>query len=294
MPFTPENSALKLTSAEEAKTREMGHEELKEYLNNLKVEQGLVVRDRFSPDVLLPVDAPPRRQEQERLTKIFTINGKRYAVEGADESELVAAELEVHRAVLSGAPPPEATTVVARDAQGKFVSRSEESQEDSAMRAAREAEARLRMMRGEISVEKYIEETHALDNYLKENFGLDKQSLADQREVEDWTSATKQFLEQTEIGRSWPGGEANLQKAQEILSENPQLLENGASKVDALVAIAEHMKANNLFQGEAEELTRARQQNADATEMSRASSVEEIRLAAARSLGIPQDRNRNW
>jgi hypothetical protein len=271
MSFTPENSRLKLTAAEEAKTKEMGHAELLEYLHTLSVDKNLVQRDRFSPDVLLPVE---QKQEPVQLVKTFAINGKSYSITGETVDELTAKELDIHRAVLSGNPPEE-TRVVSRDERGRFTSTAE-TQEDAAMRAANEAEYRLKMQRGEISVEDYIRETSALDNYLKENFGLDKQAIADKHEIDSWAAATQTFLKKNP---EWVGGQSNMEKCAELLEANPQLLESG-DKVAALEAVYEYMKQNDLMA-----------KNPDIENhrsIAGLKSYDEIQAAARRVAGIPE------
>jgi hypothetical protein len=258
-------------------------EELKEYLHNLSVEQGDFVRDAFSPDVLIPVNRPP---ECERLTRIFSVNNRKYSVSGSTEAELVAAELEVHRAILGGNPPEEVSTVVVRDERGRFTSVPANTQEDEGMKAANEAEWRLKMQRGECDVATYIRETNALDGYLKSEFGLDRQAIQDKREIESWQDATKRFLA-SEIGSHWEGGLENQATAARLLEENPQLLESG-DKVAALEAVFEYMKQNDLM-AKNPDIENKRS-------IAEATSIEDIRAAAKRAIGQPAAANlyENW
>jgi hypothetical protein len=266
----PSDSPLKLTEEQERHIGTLYHDQIGEYLKGLMVEQGLVKRDN-DPSILIPIAQPTI------LTKKFTLNGREYTVEGETEAQLVNAETNIYRSVLN-APEPEETATQARDANGRFVAATPE--EEHVEQVLQENELRLKMQRGEISVSDYISQTHALDSYMKENYGIDREAVAGKRFEQEWVDATREWLQGD--GKSWIGGEENSRRAQEIIAENN--LENGfdgnGDKKAVLTAVHRYMIENNLLVTPPELKHQRDIQNAN--------SPEELRSAAHRALGIPE------
>ena len=265
----PNDSAIRLNAEQEEKVSTMDSESLKEYLRGLAVEQNLVRRDLFSPDVLIPVEHP----QPKTFAKVIVVNGVKHVVEAGSKEGLDAAEIEVYR-TLFGADSAQQTREAApleqlRNDNGQFVSRDDPSFQ---------AELKLKMMTGEIDVPTYIRESGALDGYLSETYGLDPNAIANQKNERGWQEATQQFLKGA--GREWQGGAENLQRIQQILHENG--LENGieGNKLAALEAAYKYMVENDLMIPNPE--IEAQKQIASSND------PETLRAAAHRSVGLPE------
>lgn len=268
-----------LTPAQEQKINTMGSEEIKEFLHNVSVENGEFRRDIYSPDVLIPI---PQTPEVEHLTRIFSVNGKKYSVDGESEAELVSKELEVHRALLGGTEVPEATTVVARDEHGRFTSVLADTQEeDEGLRAAREADWRQKLMTGQCDAITYIRETKVLDSYLKE-FGLDRQAVAEQRETSAWRQSSADFLKRHP---EWKGGE-NLKVIQDIIVNADW---KGTESRDEMLEQAYAYMLENDLEVENPAVS-------DRQAIAQSWNLEDIRAAAKRLIGQPSasENYTNW
>jgi hypothetical protein len=268
--FNPNDSAIKLTPEQELEVSKMFPDQMTEYFRNLAVEQGLATRDYYSPDALIPTVNP----QPKSFAKAVTINGKKFVLEAATEAELVQAETELYRQLLSAAPASETKTVEqtqARDESGRFVA------QDDGTAVANDAELRLKMMRGEISVDEYITQSGALDSYMRENFGLDREAISGKKFEQDWATAVQQWL--SGDGVEWPGGEANKKILTDIIAQND--LMGSEDKIEALNKAYQFARENNLLVPNPE--LEARRGIAGAN------SPEEIRAAAHRAIGVPEN-----
>jgi hypothetical protein len=134
----------------------------------------------------------------------------------------------------------------ARDAQGRFV-RGQTPEEKAAgeLEASKRADLELAWKRGDITAEQYLEKSGAINTYLTEH-GMNPEALTAVSDLvyqNTWSQATEAFLN-SESGADWPGGEANLALAAQILEQSPELLNQPS--VEALSTVWQYMKENNL------------------------------------------------
>lgn len=193
MSYTPQDAAIRLSAEDERKIANMTEGELIQYMHTLAEQQGLATRDPFSNELIhteLSQNAP------RTLSRALTINGTTYTIEGADEKELLDAELSLHRQL------QQEQEQVARDERGRFV-----SQQQAATESARNAELELAFKRGQISTDEYLSQSGAIERHLAE-LGIDVASL---REVsgrgfqQRWSDAAESFRASHP---EWQGGEA--------------------------------------------------------------------------------------
>ncbi len=274
MSHTPEQSAIKVTPHVEAKLKTLvSSDEIRAYLAEVAVEQQLVTRDRFSPDILIPTEpgTAPRA-----FARVLNINGFKHTVEAPSEIELerkinaLLRETFESRNTPSGAAP-------ARDAStGRFASAEDRGKADEARQAeiVRQSELELKFKRGELSTADYLARSGAIERHL-ESQGISVEELRastaekqNQRFTQSWATATEEFLK-SPAGADWPGGEANKVKLGEILQANPELADQPS--VETLSAVYEYMKENDLLVTN-EEVEKLRA-------ISSATSAEEIRTA---------------
>jgi hypothetical protein len=263
MSFSPEDSRISVNpSLEERIFNAKTHYEVAEILRQAAVDQRLVVPDRYSPDILLPVDPGTPKAH----AKTVTIAGKTHVFEAATEAEADAQLLAFFRQNF-GNQPTEQPAERPRDSDtGRFVARNDEPDPVAA------SEIELRFRRGEISTEDYLAQSGAIERHLEAN-GVSIEALqaaTAERTTASWQSATEEFLKTSD----WPGGEINLQRMSEVLKNM------GATdypNVENLKSAYEYMKANGLI-AENPELA-ARERIASAT------TPEELRAAAQAAQG---------
>jgi hypothetical protein len=272
MSHTPENSALRIDADLQKALETASFEEMKEALHTASTRQGLTVPDRFSPDILIPTelaDAAPKTFAQR-----VTLDGKPYFIEGDSPEDLKQKVADFVRAQTQPATQQQQQP---RDEQGRFASAE---QHPVAVDAAKKAELLLQFQLGQIDAATYMEQSGEIADYLaKQGVPLEEvkqivEEKKDARFEQSWSDAVSEFL-QSPAGRSWPGGQRNLEIAQALLAANG--LAEAADKVDALHAVFEHMKANDLLAENPEVV--ARQQIGQAT------SFEAVVEAARRSVG---------
>jgi len=133
MPFTPENSAIRLTPEIEEALKDASPDQMKEIFREALVSQHLAVRDIYSPDVLIPT-ALASAPRPTKFARAVTIDGKKHIVEADSEPELEKAEVALYRSVLqptTAAPAATTTSAPARDAAtGRFKSPAEQGADD--------------------------------------------------------------------------------------------------------------------------------------------------------------------
>lgn len=113
-------------------------------------------------------------------------------------------------------------------------------------------------------------------------------SAEDQKYVQSWADATQQFLH-SDAGADWPGGERNKEILGRVLADNDLL--DAEDKVAALAAAYQHAKMYHLLEANPDverqrEESKRKQGEELAKSLSGASSLEEIRTAVHRSLGL--------
>ncbi|MGA8224406.1 MAG: hypothetical protein WB780_22360 [Candidatus Acidiferrales bacterium] len=237
-------------------------------------------RDYYSPDVFIPVEQPTPKG----FSKTVTVGGKEYEIEGNSADELVRIETELLRQLINASAETPTPNVQARDEQGQFVAR----EDAHAQRVVDEENLRLQLMRGEISVNEFVAQSvqsGALDSYLKENFGLDRQEIAGKRVEEEWIDATKRWMADNP---SWEGGQVNSATVQQILLDND--LADAADKYDALNRAVAFARENNMLVTPPE----VAKEKALKDDFNNASSIEDLRSAGHRALGIPDVPTDSW
>lgn len=274
MSHTPEQSAIKVTPDVEAKlTTLVSSDEIRAYLAEVAVEQQLVTRDRFSPDILIPTEpgTAPRT-----FGRVLNINGFEHTVEAPSEIELERRVNALLRETFESGNTPSGAAP-ARDANtGRFVSAEDRGKADEVRQAEilRQSEVELKFKRGELSTADYLARSGAIERHL-ESQGISVEELRtstaekqNQRFTQSWATATEEFLK-SPAGADWPGGEANKVKLGQILQANPELADQPS--VETLSAVYEYMKENDLLVAN-EEVEKLRA-------ISSATSAEEIRTA---------------
>ena len=241
--------------------------EISELMKKRAVTAGLVRRDLYSPDVLIPVE--PGTQPR-GYARSLIVNGEKVIIEGRSESELNANEAAFYRKTFSGTDHAVATEPTQpRDAaSGRFRSPAETVVTEEQRRGLE-----LDYQLGRITLNEYLEKTNAVGQYL-ENAGVPLAELQatvaekqDERVTQSWAQATEEFLHSA-AGADWPGGE-NMSILGGLLEANPELL--NSPSVETLARVWEHMKENGLAV-ENPELTARRR-------IASANSPEEIRAA---------------
>lgn len=273
MAWTPNESGYKLTQEDEKKLATLSPDEMGAFFRDLLVSRGdaqgqRYQRDIYAPDILITVENPT--PQPKRLARAVLLpNGQKTYVEGTSESELDNAELKVRRDFEHGSAPAAAQS---RDTQGRF-----QSHED-ADAAAAAADARAKLVRGEITPEEYIAlNPGVLDNYLRSR-GIDPDASANAKTQGIWETATQRFIAAHD-SNSWEGGEANSNLLKKIIYDNPELADatDPDAAFEALETAYQYAKENNLLVGNPEVQTRR--------EILAAKSHEEIKASLLRSQG---------
>jgi hypothetical protein len=274
---------LKLSKEQEERIWEMNPEQIKEYMHELAVEQGLAMPDTMNPSLLLPVAEPaaavvkevPATQE---FTSTETIGGKDFTFTADSQAELDRAIANAYRVAMEIAPP----TAQSRDANGRFASSSAVADE-----IAERARLDVEFRNGLIDAATYIEKTGAIGEYLEER-GVSIEDLKQQQAAnyeKSWKEASAEFIRTTE-GAKWPGGQKNL----EILGRTlvSMGLQDTEDKVGALVAAYQEMqRAGIVFPTElAAGSTAFKTGDVDETAFAAAKTPEELRALAHKAVGM--------
>jgi len=236
MSHGPADSAIRITP-EIAKAFETANaEQIKQIMASAAVEQGLATRDYYSPDVLIPTElagAAPKR-----VAKTVTVDGVKYIIEGATETELAQKETALYQKLFVQPAITEQTQEESRSDGGQFV-----SAEATAAKAALE----LAFKRGDISASEYLQRSGAVAEYLA-NAGVPleylKASVAEkqnQKFQQSYQDATQTFIARHP---EWQGGDRNRETLGRIILE--QDLTNG-DPLKALEQAYEHARKNNML-----------------------------------------------
>jgi hypothetical protein len=237
-------------------------EEIKSLMAARAIQQGLVKRDQYDPNVLIPTEPGTAPQ---KFARAVTINGMKHIIESDSELGLEKAVGDLFRAELQPAASATQQTEVARDDRVRFT--SEQGRLDEA-ELVRQSDLELRWKRGEISSDVYLTESGALDRALQAQ-GIDPNAL---REVsgkkfeQSWADATELFKARHP---DWIGGNENRDLIGQILVDNR--LVDSEDKLAALESAYNHARDNNLLETETLE-----------TRIAGAGSVEQIREVLGR------------
>jgi hypothetical protein len=277
---------LKLSREQEERIWTMNTEEIKSFMHELAVEQGLAVPDTMNPSLLLPVAEPAAAVVKEatattKFTAVETIGGTECTFSADSQAELDRAIANAYRVAMEIAPP----AAQSRDAQGRFVSAQDQGRADE--EAAQRAELEQQFRLGLITPEQFVEKSGVIGQYLTER-GIDVaeiQESQDRRYEQSWKEASAEFVNTPE-GRTWPGGEKNLEiLGMKIYALN---LQNANDKVAALKAAYEEMKkAGTIFPTEAAAGSAASKTgDVDEAAFAAARTPEELRALAHKAVGM--------
>jgi hypothetical protein len=257
MSFNPENSAIKVDAALEEKLKGASFEEIKAHLANAAVEQRLVVPDAYDASILLPVEQGTAPQ---KFAKAVIVNGVKHIIEGNSELELEKAESAFYRKQFE--QPPVTHSEQPCSDHGRSV-----SDED----AAAQADLRLRIMRGETTVDQAVGEYLQAKGIPLEDLKASVAEKQNQRLAQSWEQSVEEFLK-SPAGQDWPGGQENLKRIGQVLESNN--LTDAEDKVAALAQAYEYLKSTNrLVANEEVEMH---------TRIANAKTPEEIRAALGR------------
>lgn len=219
---------LPLTDAQREHANSLDFESLKAYLTQLQIEHLGLTPDPLHADVW----HSPEPKSAQTLSRTITIGGKQFTVEGADERELDRRELEAHQAAET---QPVTTQEQPRGADGKFKAAESDAARQQRVLDGVELERKFRL--SEISASDYIQQSGALAEALEKELGMPLDEVKEtfqerqgKRYERDWADATNRFLT-SDAGSDWPGGNQNMKKIGEIISN--ATMEDGTPLVDA-------------------------------------------------------------
>jgi len=210
--LTAADSAIRVNKTlEEKVAAAQSQAEVLQIMKAASLEQGLVVPDRFDPDILHPVAPSERSAAPQKFRKTVVVSGVKHVLESDSELGLASAESALYKSLFSQPAAP-ANGEQPRDSQGRFVPAEPEPQ--SADEVARVAELELQFKRGDITAADYLERSGAIEKHEQRKL------------IGDWKSATNEFIH-SEAARNYPGGTETLQRMYNVLVE--QGWENNAS-----------------------------------------------------------------
>jgi hypothetical protein len=255
MAFSPSDSAIRVTPEVEAHLETLvSADEIKSYLARVAVDQNLCTRDRFSPDVLIPVEPGTTAKRFAQTVEVVGVGKKIF--EGDSELDVTRQVNDFLRTQFSQPATPQ--TEQPRGNDGRFVS-AEEAQ----------ADLRLRIMRGETTIDQAVGEYLQAQGIPIEDLQATVQAKANQRVAQSWEAATEEFLKTA--GQDWPGGPRNLALMSDVLTKMDCIDE---PSVENLAAAYKWLKDNNrLVANEEVELQKR---------IESAKSPEELRAALGR------------
>jgi hypothetical protein len=180
MAYFPKDSAYSDTEADrEAVSKMSSTSEIKQYYDNKALEQGLVVRDEMSPEVLKEV---PQVAQPQHVT--VTVAGKTFT--GTTQEE-IDAQLAAHFRSRQTQPEPQP----ARNSNGTFAKTTLEPSRTAGLDAISNNLVEKALADAGVSVE-------ALKEFTAER-------SAEKKVVTSWAAATEAF--KNGPGADWPGGE---------------------------------------------------------------------------------------
>jgi hypothetical protein len=189
-----------------------GPEQIKELCHSEEQKRGLIKLD-WDESFRIPVETPI----PQGFAKTIVIGNVKHLLESDSQQGLAEAEVNLYRKTFA---QPAAGTEQQRDpATGQFRATADQDRSaaaaDPALEAARQAELRAQMVRGEISVDEYMLQSGALNRVLAAE-NIDVNALRDitaQKYEQNWAKVTQEFLASSD----WPGGEINRQRLGETL-----------------------------------------------------------------------------
>jgi hypothetical protein len=219
---------------EEAIAKAQSPEEIVILMHEAAVAQNLVPKEVLG----YREDWNPKAAETTPAQK-FT---RRENIGGRDFDFTASSEAELDRAIADARKVAEA--VQPRDAQGRFASAQDQGRADE--EAAQRAELENQFRLGLITAEQFVEKSGVINQYLGER-GIDVAEIQEaqgRRYEQSWKEASDEFIKTAE-GRTWPGGEKNL----EILGMKLVALglQDAKDKVAALKSAYEDMKKNGTI-----------------------------------------------
>ncbi len=122
MALMADSSAIKVDATIEEKIRNASSEEIKEIFHQAAVDQGLVTRDYYSPDVLLPVEGATAQ----RYAKAVVVDGVKHIIEADSELALEKSVGEFLRAQLT--QQTQQTQQTRDNATGRFVEQGKQDE----------------------------------------------------------------------------------------------------------------------------------------------------------------------
>jgi hypothetical protein len=206
----PENSAIKLTKAQEIEISKLeSHEEIKTAMRRFAVEQSKIRPDEFDPEGQNYYAFRPVEQSAQTLSKTINLNGRAYTLSGTAE-DLTRQETELYRQVLA---QPAATTEQPRDiTTGRFVAApTPEEQAAADVETARQNELQLQLSLSQITMDEYLDRSGTLDRHLDRR--------AEQITTRGWERASEEFRD-SEIGKNWPGGVDMRERLSRVLADH--------------------------------------------------------------------------
>jgi hypothetical protein len=222
--------------------------EISKLMHDREIQLGLVRRDEFNPEVLIPVEQPATAAPQ-TVTRTIEYNGQKRVITGNSADDLQKQEIAFFRSL-------EITEPI-RDDRGRFTAdhkKGEAAEIAEAKRISDAAELELAWKRGSITGAEYLERSGAIEEHLEKR-GISVEALkAQTAEIiggdiyeQSWRDAVTDFLRSPE-GADWPGGPESLARATDVitrLSKESPNMEAENSKVEILKHVWSIMKRND-------------------------------------------------
>lgn len=224
------NAELPMTDAQREHANSLDFESLKAYLTQLQIEHLGLTPDPLHADVW---HSPEPKASTVSITITDPATGEKTKLEAESQDALNALQLQWYREHPS---TPVTTQEQPRGADGKFkaAAESDAARQQRALDAV-ELERKFRL--SEISASDYIQQSGALAEALEKELGMPLDEVKEtfqerqgKRYERDWADATNRFLT-SDAGSDWPGGNQNMKKIGEIISN--ATMEDGTPLVDA-------------------------------------------------------------
>jgi hypothetical protein len=188
-------------------------------------------------DPLTPAHQQTTEETTEQISKSLSINGRDLTFTGtADEVERQIKSAKDIAAALLPVPQPQVPIV------------RQKTQAEIEREICDRAELDLQFRRGQLTTEEYLTKTNAVGEYLSAR-GFDVEAAASEQYEQSWQAATAEFLNNTPEGRTWKGGDKNMQMIGTIILAHGW--DNAEDKVAALRAAAKEMRDKSMeFDGD--------------------------------------------
>ena len=218
----PDQSSIRTNrEIEEAISKATSVAEVQAIMRQAAIDQRLVVPDPYNQTILIP--AEPGTQPR-GYAKVITVNGVKHVLEGETQQELDAAEVELYRSIQTSQQTAEQETP--------------EEAAERAKQAIDQNELRLKLMRGEITIDEVVSQHLTNIGVSPEVLGAISGAVLEG----GWADATSEFLERHP---EWLGGDENKNTIYRILTDNH--LEDAPDKLDAMERAYQHAVANGLL-----------------------------------------------